>query len=1755
MADFDNNSRMAVSQERKQKLKERINRLSGDEKKLAEEIVRMNGPHHVSDKTPVMDKVIGEYYLNPDKTPSQLFAKKGGLFSKMYFGGLLDAFVPKKYQASYLYIIDKLNRFPYSTGWNRRPVRTFRYGPYMQMVFDLLLTYERLFYCGLDLRAFILRQLEPEILDYIKSVDSYFMNHFNLIYAAEIDRGNEEVIEALREVILSESNTAWLDRNMIKGILCSDNEGLHRLVSDLLVAARLQEGLRQAICESMDEGTEQAFLLLLKTIEEKDLLRFASVKRAVSTWIGIFSETSTDRISGKLLNLMGRCLREPDFCMEQLKTNDSVAVSTALWARGFREAEHAIESMKELMDHGTRNQMLTASYYNQMLYDDSLKSLVAKKAILEHPDDMELLACFMPAFTCRLDRDINRMFESSTGGSFYYGNELRKPVSPKLTDMFTDRAEAEKLYGVLMDAYGNMPKKGLVYDPCIFPWYRVELSPAAVLCELALIAYVLQDEEKITRMAGLLGEMPTGSGRSYKSLFLNLLLYHPENQDQRNALIGYVGNAEESTSGRALAMVKKLELKEEEYLLLEDMLRFKRSSLRKNLIDLLMEQEDGQLESTLKRLLADKREEKRTAALDMLLQLGRSKDRLNLYGKVKGLPLTIEEPTDKEKILIEELSGRTDSTPAASALNGYGFYDPSARPSWQEVQPDREILRQCLPLPEKNVISIIRKLDGLVEQYKDCEYTACNGETRLLGSSYSRLEDAKSSTYHLENYPLAKELRAFYEKEIVHYEVLMEMEALLFARNSYQAGAWAYQAVFGKLPFKPEPIGLKYPDQVRQIRLNYRMDYLDRAGLFKESIAVITSLTAVMGREKKQILFQYTGWNGNQFNTSCYVSQLPLFDRYFEGLGYWQTEDEFRQAFQAAYDLEIKCRETSGTGQFLADRREPMTPIRMHWFMKAYDMDMIPMDIVLRFLLEYSDTVRNLQVLTQFMKGDCSKTRNRWSAIRFFGEEYFDKLQEKGDAYMLENTAEGKICREIYDRLVPEMVDAELRRGDSETAYSQFMGGITYIPGVRYLVRILMALGKDTLDRNSYYGWHYGGSRIYSKKEVLSGLLKACYPAPGDTSQTLGEMLAGTKIQESRLVEVAMYAPQWIDIIEGYLGWQGLKSGCYYFMAHMDENFDDRKKAMIAKYTPLDPEELQNGAFDINWFKEAYGQLGEEHFSMLYNGAKYISDGLKHSRARKYADAATGRSDIRKLREEISAKRNKDLLMSLGLVPFGEDRNRDMVDRYQYIQQFLKESRQFGAQRRANEARAVETALTNLSVSAGFADVTRLTLNMETRLMEQFAGYMEWHMVDDVQVRLDIGKDGKSSILCRKADTGKADTGKADMGKADTGKTDTGKALKSIPSRLGKAEYVVELKAVHKKLKDQYSRTRKMMEDSMESQTAFTVEEIAMLYGNPVAKAVLEPLVFVFGDEMGFLEDGRDGWTGVGDAIQSDSPLLLVSHDGGRHALRGSDFVKIAHPLDLYNSGKWHEYQSYIFERRIKQPFKQVFRELYVKLPEEKGQKYSRMFAGNQIQPQKTVAVLRGRRWVADYEEGLQKVYYKEDIIARIYALADWFSPSDAEAPALEWVEFSNRKSFEAITIGQVPDLIYSEVMRDVDLAVSVAHAGGVDPETSHSTIEMRKAIVEFNLPLFGISNVTLKDSHAIIKGTRGEYSVHLGSGVVHQTGGSMLHILPVHSQSRGKLFLPFVDEDPKTAEIMSKIVLLAEDKKLKDPSILAQIV
>ena len=248
------------------------------------------------------------------------------------------------------------------------------------------------------------------------------------------------------------------------------------------------------------------------------------------------------------------------------------------------------------------------------------------------------------------------------------------------------------------------------------------------------------------------------------------------------------------------------------------------------------------------------------------------------------------------------------------------------------------------------------------------------------------------------------------------------------------------------------------------------------------------------------------------------------------------------------------------------------------------------------------------------------------------------------------------LFRRAADVLVPMVVDVELKRGDTPTAYSKFISSIHLLSGAENFVRILAALGRDPLDRNAWYS-----SSDQSRRGNLSHLLSRCVPTTGDTPEKLRQLLQNTDITEQRLVEAALYSPSWIDLVGEYLDLPGFKSACYYFMAHMNEEFDEEKKAVIARFTPLTEEELNLGAFDLDWFHSAYEQLGEAKFNLIYDAAKYISDGSKHTRARKYADAALGRMTVADTEAEVRDKRNKDLLMAYAIIPLnGEE---DLIHR------------------------------------------------------------------------------------------------------------------------------------------------------------------------------------------------------------------------------------------------------------------------------------------------------------------------------------------------------------------------------------------------------------------------------------------------------------------------------------------------------------
>ena len=285
------------------------------------------------------------------------------------------------------------------------------------------------------------------------------------------------------------------------------------------------------------------------------------------------------------------------------------------------------------------------------------------------------------------------------------------------------------------------------------------------------------------------------------------------------------------------------------------------------------------------------------------------------------------------------------------------------------------------------------------------------------------------------------------------------------------------------------------------------------------------------------------------------------------------------------------------------------------------------------------------------------------------------------------------------------------------------------------------------------------------------------------------------------------------------------------------------------------------------------------------------------------------------------------------------------------------------------------------------------------------------------------------------------------------------------------------------------------------------------------------------------------------------SPML--SDTVGRlEPLGKEDLVRISHPADLLAMGDWHDWQAECFASERVQPFKQVFRELYVRTSSERGaSNVTKRYAGHQVNPRQALALLKQRLWVIAPEEGVRRVYHDEDLVAELWFQEAFYTPADIDGLTLEGVGFRRRGGdHESVPLEHVPERVFSETMRDVDLVVSVAHAGGVDPEASASTVEMRARLVDETCRLLGLGNVRVEGAHAIIDGARASYSVHLGSASTKSLPGRSLVIVAVHSQYRGRLFLPFADNDPKTAEVLAKTLLLARDDEIKDPSILAQI-
>lgn len=312
---------------------------------------------------------------------------------------------------------------------------------------------------------------------------------------------------------------------------------------------------------------------------------------------------------------------------------------------------------------------------------------------------------------------------------------------------------------------------------------------------------------------------------------------------------------------------------------------------------------------------------------------------------------------------------------------------------------------------------------------------------------------------------------------------------------------------------------------------------------------------------------------------------------------------------------------------------------------------------------------------------------------------------------------------------------------------------------------------------------------------------------------------------------------------------------------------------------------------------------------------------------------------------------------------------------------------------------------------------------------------------------------------------------------------------------------------------------------------------------------------------------------------------------GQRIEPQQQDLISLWHPIGKQADSvlRW---RNRLAELGIAQPFRQVHREVYLLTDaERRTATYSNRFAAHIIR-QSQFRTLAGRRgWQTkllgawdggDFTHAQKNLPGGGRVEFWVSAAYDDGNPQTM-LDSGGWMYLSTdqvhfyRPDATHMPLEEVPPLVFSEIMRDVDLFVGVASVGN-DPTWQdggpggrfqtywHSfsfgdlseTAKTRKSVLETLLPRLTKlkDRWKLDEKFLIIKGDIRSYKVHLGSGnILMEPNDQYLCIVPDRSTKTqdGTIFLPF-EGDSTLSIILSKAFLLAADTKVSDPTIVRQI-
>ncbi|MEK6703370.1 MAG: DUF4132 domain-containing protein [Planctomycetota bacterium] len=441
-----------------------------------------------------------------------------------------------------------------------------------------------------------------------------------------------------------------------------------------------------------------------------------------------------------------------------------------------------------------------------------------------------------------------------------------------------------------------------------------------------------------------------------------------------------------------------------------------------------------------------------------------------------------------------------------------------------------------------------------------------------------------------------------------------------------------------------------------------------------------------------------------------------------------------------------------------------------------------------------------------------------------------------------------------------------------------------------------------------------------------------------------------------------------------------------------------------------------------------------------------------------------------------------------------------------------------------------------------------------------------------------------------------------------------GKIVKAVPAAV-KQSHAEELKELTGAIKDMTA----MLPAQKDRIDSLFLEQKTWALATWRQRYLDHPLIGVLARRLIWSIADRDGVPGRavtwldGSLVDATGTKVTFNEDAA--------LVRLWHPLD---SPAEHvlSWRRFFEDRAVQQPFKQAHREVYLLTDaERRTNTYSNRFAAHVIRQHQFHALCAARGWRnvlrlmvdASYPPASRRLerwglraefwiegagdeygrdtndagsfhnlttdqvrfYRPEAAQAQAHAGGGGYEVWRAANPDAPRLPTAANDPDSPVPLDEIPPLVLSEILRDVDLFVGVCSVGNNPqwqdggPDNRYreywwtygfgelsGTAQSRRELLGRLIPRLKIAGVCeLSDRFLLVKGKIREYKIHLGSGnILMKPNDQYLCIVPSsRDESLGGVHLPF-DGDRTLSIILSKAFMLAADDTITDSTITSQI-